>query len=106
MSFHVSPAEDTVGNAATLVRAGAQCVKLEGGAKRLPMVEAIAGAEIPVMAHVGLTPQSTNVMGGFKVQGRQASAAEALHRRGQAAPGRPAASPWSSKGCPTSSVGC
>lgn len=77
MSFHVSTV-DTVNNAATLVRAGANCVKLEGGAKRLPMIEAITAAEIPVMAHIGLTPQSTHVMGGFKVQGRQASAAQAM----------------------------
>jgi len=77
MSFHVSPTE-TVHNAATLVRAGAQCVKLEGGAKRLPMIEAITAAEIPVMAHVGLTPQSTNVMGGFKIQGRETQAAKQM----------------------------
>ncbi len=77
MSFHVSTTE-TVHNAATLVRAGAQCVKLEGGTKRLPMIEAITAAEIPVMAHVGLTPQSTNVMGGFKIQGRETEAAEAM----------------------------
>ncbi|MGI9616349.1 MAG: 3-methyl-2-oxobutanoate hydroxymethyltransferase, partial [Acidimicrobiales bacterium] len=69
--------EDTVRNAATLIRAGAQCVKLEGGTKRVPMVEAIIAAEIPVMGHVGLTPQSANVMGGFKIQGREA---EAAHR--------------------------
>lgn len=73
MSFHVS-VEETVRNAATLVRAGAQCVKLEGGRKRLPMVEALVAAEIPVMGHVGLTPQSVHAMGGFKVQGRQAEA--------------------------------
>ncbi|MGI9613765.1 MAG: 3-methyl-2-oxobutanoate hydroxymethyltransferase, partial [Acidimicrobiales bacterium] len=46
LSFHVS-VEDTVRNAATLIRAGAQCVKLEGGTKRVPMVEAIIAAEIP-----------------------------------------------------------
>ncbi len=77
MSFHVS-VEDTVKNAAKLVRAGAQCVKMEGGAKRIPMVKAITDAEIPVMAHIGLTPQSSNVMGGFKIQGRQAEAAHLL----------------------------
>ena len=77
MSFHVSTTE-TVHNAATLIRAGAHCVKLEGGAKRAPMVEAIVDAEIPVMGHVGLTPQSSNVMGGFKVQGRQVDGALAL----------------------------
>ncbi len=74
MSFHVS-VEETVRNAASLIRAGAQCVKLEGGRKRIPMVEALIDAEIPVMGHVGLTPQSMHAMGGFKVQGRQAEAA-------------------------------
>lgn len=77
LSFHVS-VEDTVRNAATLVRAGAQAVKLEGGHKRLPMVTAVVDAEIPVMGHLGLTPQSTHVMGGFKVQGREADAAKAM----------------------------
>lgn len=77
MSYHVSVAE-SVRNAAVLVRAGAQAVKLEGGRKRLPMVEAIAGAEIPVMGHLGLTPQSVHAMGGFKVQGREADAALGL----------------------------
>lgn len=74
MSFHVSP-EETVRNAATLIRAGAGSVKLEGGRKRLPMIEAIVAAEIPVMGHLGLTPQSIHAMGGFKVQGREAEAA-------------------------------
>ena len=74
MSYHVSPAE-TVGNAAKLIRAGAQCVKLEGGRKRIPMIEAIVDAEIPVMGHIGLTPQSMHAMGGFKVQGRESDAA-------------------------------
>ena len=74
MSYHVS-VEDTVRNAASLVRAGAQAVKLEGGRRRLPMVEALIAAEIPVMGHLGLTPQSVHAMGGFKVQGRDAQAA-------------------------------
>mgnify|MGYP000373697963 CR=1 FL=1 len=74
MSYHVST-EDTVRNAAALIRAGAQCVKLEGGRKRLPMVEALVAAEIPVMGHLGLTPQSVHAMGGFKVQGKEAEAA-------------------------------
>ena len=77
MSYHVS-AEETVRNAAALVRAGAQAVKLEGGRKRVPMVEALVDAEIPVMGHIGLTPQSLHVMGGFKVQGRTAEAARGL----------------------------
>jgi 3-methyl-2-oxobutanoate hydroxymethyltransferase len=77
LSYHVS-VEDTVRNAATLVRAGAGAVKLEGGAKRTAMVEAIVDAEIPVMGHIGLTPQSVHAMGGFKVQGKELDAARAL----------------------------
>ena len=65
-------------NAARLVRAGAQAVKLEGGRKRVPVVEAICDAEIPVMGHLGLTPQSFHAMGGFKVQGKDLDAAKAL----------------------------
>ncbi len=74
LSYHVSIPE-TVRNAAALVRAGAQCVKLEGGRKRVPVIEALVDAEIPVMGHLGLTPQSVNAMGGFKVQARESEAA-------------------------------
>jgi 3-methyl-2-oxobutanoate hydroxymethyltransferase len=77
MSYHVS-IEDTVRNAATLVRAGAGAVKLEGGRKRVPAVEAIVSAEIPVMGHLGLTPQSVHAMGGFKVQAKDLDAARLL----------------------------
>lgn len=77
LSYHVS-VEDAVRNAAVLVRAGAQAVKLEGGRKRLPVIEAIIDAEVPVMGHLGLTPQSLHAMGGFKVQGKERSAALAL----------------------------
>jgi 3-methyl-2-oxobutanoate hydroxymethyltransferase len=77
MSYHVS-VDESVRNAALLIRAGAGCVKLEGGAKRVPMVRAIVDAEIPVMGHVGLTPQSINATGGFKVQGRELEAAQAI----------------------------
>lgn len=77
MSYHVST-EDTVRNAAQLIRAGAQCVKLEGGRKRIPMIEALVDAEIPVMGHLGLTPQSMHAMGGFRVQAKQSEAALAL----------------------------
>jgi len=77
LSYHVSVA-DTVQNAAKLVRAGAESVKLEGGRKRLPMIEALIDAEIPVMGHIGLTPQSVHAMGGFRVQGRETTAALAL----------------------------
>src|SRR5271156_6694155 len=77
MTYHLDPV-DTVRNAATLIRAGAQAVKLEGGANRVPMVEALVAAEIPVMGHLGLTPQSVNVMGGYRVQGRTDAAAQTL----------------------------
>ena len=77
LSYHVS-VEDTVRNAATLIRAGAQAVKLEGGRKRVDMVRALVDAEMPVMGHVGLTPQSIHQLGGYKVQGKQAAAAAAL----------------------------
>lgn len=78
LSFHVSP-EDTVRNAGRLVKeGGAEAVKLEGGRKRLPMVEALLDAEIPVMGHVGLTPQSVHAMGGFKVQGKVVEAAREM----------------------------
>ncbi len=77
MSYHTGRA-DAVRNAATLVRAGASAVKLEGGRKRIPVVEAIVDAAIPVMGHLGLTPQSFHAMGGFKVQGKDLEAAKAL----------------------------
>lgn len=74
MAYHTDPHE-AVRNAADLIRAGANSVKLEGGRKRLPMIEAILDAEIPVMGHLGLTPQSVHAMGGFKVQGKEHDAA-------------------------------
>ncbi len=77
LSYHVSRAE-TVRNSAALVRAGAAAVKLEGGRKRLDAVEAILDAEIPVMGHLGLTPQSVHALGGFKVQGKQLDAAQEI----------------------------
>jgi 3-methyl-2-oxobutanoate hydroxymethyltransferase len=77
MSYHLS-VEDAVRNAAVLVRAGAEAVKLEGGRRRLPVVQALLDAEIPVMGHLGLTPQSVHVMGGYRVQGQQVEAAETL----------------------------
>jgi 3-methyl-2-oxobutanoate hydroxymethyltransferase len=76
MSYHLS-VDEAVRNAATLIRAGAQAVKLEGGRARLPVVEAIIRAEIPVMGHLGLTPQSVLAMG-FRVQGKSVDAASAL----------------------------
>ncbi|MGH9028959.1 MAG: 3-methyl-2-oxobutanoate hydroxymethyltransferase [Acidimicrobiales bacterium] len=77
MSYHVSKKE-TLRNAEMLVRAGAEAVKLEGGRERLDVIEALLNAEIPVMGHLGLTPQSVLAMGGYKVQAKEHAAAEAL----------------------------
>jgi len=77
LSYHLDVPE-TVRNGAALVRAGAGAVKLEGGRARLPMVEALLGAEIPVMGHLGLTPQSVHAMGGYRVQGRAEAEAASL----------------------------
>jgi len=57
---------------------GAQAVKLEGGARMAPQVEALVGSGVPVMAHIGLTPQSVNALGGYRVQGRGDEAAHRL----------------------------
>lgn len=78
LSFHLG-AEDAVRNAGRLIReGGAEAVKLEGGRKRIPVIQALLDAEIPVMGHVGLTPQSVNAMGGFKVQGKVVDAANEM----------------------------
>ncbi len=77
LSYHLS-VEEAVRNAAVLVRAGAAAVKLEGGSARVPVVQALVDAQIPVMGHLGLTPQSVHAMGGYKVQGQQADTAAAL----------------------------
>ena len=83
LTYHLETSE-TVRNAACLIRAGAEAVKLEGGLRRVPAVRAIIDAEIPVMGHLGLTPQSVHAMGGYKVQGREASAADELRRDAEA----------------------
>ena len=78
MSYHVS-VEDTVRNAARLMIEGrAQAVKLEGGAEFAAEVRGLTRASIPVMGHLGLTPQSVNAFGGFKVQGKTMAAAQKL----------------------------
>ena len=78
MSCHISPAE-TVRNAGRLVAEGhAQAVKLEGGADFVADIRALVRASIPVMGHLGLTPQSVNAFGGFKVQGKTKEDAQRL----------------------------
>lgn len=78
MSFHVS-VEDAVRNAGRIIKeSGVEAIKMEGGVKFADTVRAIVRAQIPVMGHIGLTPQSVNVFGGFKVQGKTIEAARQL----------------------------
>lgn len=78
MSYQTS-VYDAVKNAGRFMKeAGANAVKLEGGARVCPQIKAIVEADIPVCAHIGLTPQSVNAFGGFKVQGKSVEAARTL----------------------------
>lgn len=78
MSYQTST-YDAVFNAGRLMKEGrCQAVKLEGGASVCPQIEAITKASIPVVAHIGLTPQAINMFGGFKVQGKSEEAAKQL----------------------------
>jgi len=77
-SYHMGR-EEAVRNAARFVKeAGAEVVKIEGGEKRVELIRRIMDAEIPVAGHIGLTPQSVNVMGGYKVQGKSLGTIEQL----------------------------
>jgi len=79
-SYHSDMAE-SLRNAMRFVKqAGAEAVKVEGGERRLELIVRLTEAEIPVMGHVGLTPQSVNALGGYRVQGKTADAAEQLLR--------------------------
>ncbi len=78
LSYHFTPVE-AARNAGRLVQeGGAEAVKVEGGAKRVGAIRAILDAEIPVMGHLGLTPQSVHAVGGYRVQGRGPGEAERL----------------------------
>jgi 3-methyl-2-oxobutanoate hydroxymethyltransferase len=84
LSYEVT-SEAAVLNAGRLVKeAGATAVKLEGGADMAPTIERIVRAHIPVLAHIGLTPQAVLELGGYKVQGTQAGDAERLRAHAQA----------------------
>lgn len=83
-SYH-SDTSESVRNAVRFVKeAGAEAVKVEGGERRLELIARLTEAEIPVMGHVGLTPQSVNALGGFRVQGKTVDAAERLLRDARA----------------------
>ena len=77
LTFQTGP-EDAVRNSGRLMKRGAEAVKLEGGRRMLPQIEAILAADIPVLGHLGLTPQSVHQFGGYRVQGRGREAADAL----------------------------
>ncbi len=78
MSYQAS-VEDAVRNAGRLVKeGGAESVKLEGGARYVPVIEAIVHASIPVIGHLGLTPQSVHQLGGYRVQGKDERSADGL----------------------------
>ncbi|MCX7694767.1 MAG: 3-methyl-2-oxobutanoate hydroxymethyltransferase [Caloramator sp.] len=80
LSYHIS-VEDAIKNAGRMIKEGmAHAVKLEGGEEIIDKVRAIINAQIPVMGHLGLTPQSVNVFGGFKVQGKNKGQIEKLIR--------------------------
>lgn len=77
-SYHVN-ADETVRNALRFIKeAGAEAVKLEGGRNRLEVIKRLVNEEIPVMGHLGLTPQSINRLGGYRLQGKTTEAAQAL----------------------------
>jgi 3-methyl-2-oxobutanoate hydroxymethyltransferase len=79
-SFHVS-LDESVRNAVRLVKeGGAEAVKIEGGERRMELIARLVEAEIPVMGHVGLTPQSVNALGGFPVQGKTTDRARQVER--------------------------
>jgi 3-methyl-2-oxobutanoate hydroxymethyltransferase len=79
-SYHVG-GDDALRNAARFVKeAGTEAVKMEGGEKRADLIRRVIDAEIPVAGHIGLTPQSVNVMGGYKVQGKSLAEIEQLMR--------------------------
>ena len=69
-SYQVSPEQALTTAFRFMKEAGAHAVKLEGGARFVPQVEALAGSGVPVMAHLGFTPQSEHALGGFRIQGR------------------------------------
>ncbi|MFZ0412693.1 MAG: 3-methyl-2-oxobutanoate hydroxymethyltransferase [Candidatus Acidiferrales bacterium] len=83
-SFHIS-LDESVRNAVRLIKeGGAEAVKVEGGERRIELIARLVEAEIPVMGHIGLTPQSIHAMGGFHVQGKTAAAARQLERDARA----------------------
>jgi 3-methyl-2-oxobutanoate hydroxymethyltransferase len=80
MSYQVSPEEALLNASRFLKEAGCDAVKLEGGVDMAPVIERLVQAGIPVMGHVGLTPQTASSLGGFRVQGKDLERARAIYR--------------------------
>jgi 3-methyl-2-oxobutanoate hydroxymethyltransferase len=84
LSYQTSK-EDAIRNAGRLMKLGADCVKMEGGLGIMDKIKAVTEVGIPVMAHIGLTPQTAAALGGFKLQGKNTDTAERLIREAKAA---------------------
>jgi 3-methyl-2-oxobutanoate hydroxymethyltransferase len=83
-AYHVNEEEALRAAVRYVKEGGAECVKLEGGRKRAALIHRLVGAEVPVVGHIGLTPQSVNAFGGYRVQGKSAEAAGELLADAQA----------------------
>jgi 3-methyl-2-oxobutanoate hydroxymethyltransferase len=83
-SYHADNAESLRHAVRFVKEAGAEAVKIEGGERRMELIARLVEAEIPVMGHIGLTPQSVHAFGGFRVQGKTAEAAEQVFRDARA----------------------
>jgi 3-methyl-2-oxobutanoate hydroxymethyltransferase len=83
-SYHADTAESLRNAVRFIKEAGVEAVKVEGGERRLELIARLTEAEIPVMGHIGLTPQSVNALGGYRVQGKTTDSAEQLLRDARA----------------------
>ncbi len=83
-SYHDDPAEAVRNSVRCVKEAGAEAVKIEGGERRMDLIARLVDAEVPVMGHIGLTPQSVNAFGGFRVQGKTEEAGDQLLRDARA----------------------
>lgn len=84
LSYHISPEQGLASAGRLMQEAGVSAVKLEGGERLAPTIERMVQAGIPVVAHIGLLPQSVNVIGGFRVQGKDLESAQQLLRDAEA----------------------
>ena len=100
-SYQASPEQAYLTAVRFMKEGGAHCVKLEGGVEMVPQIERLTQGGVPVMAHIGFTPQSEHALGGYRVQGRGDTASRILPTRTRSR--RPAPSRWSWRWCPATS---